>query len=134
MKKLSIGLRLTLWYLVIFLLAEVIFGASMWLILRKNLFDIADAVIEGQAADLQRFLEARKDVPVAQLQAEISADYKIERSQDYLQISDASGNSIYRSRFLEEHPLPPLSLDDLTVPSTKTAGWGTNVSASSANK
>jgi heavy metal sensor kinase len=116
MKKLSIGLRLTLWYLVIFLLAEVIFGASMWLILRQNLFDIADGVIEGQAADLQRFLESRKDVPVAQLQAEISADYKIERSQDYLQISDASGNSIYRSRFLEEHPLPPLSLDDLDRP------------------
>jgi heavy metal sensor kinase len=115
-KKLSIGLRLTLWYLVIFLLAEVIFGAGMWLILRKNLFDIADAALEGQAADLQRFLEARKDLPMAQLQAEISEDYKIERSEDYLQISDGSGNLIYRSRFLEEHPLPQLSLDDLDRP------------------
>jgi len=115
-KNLSIGLRLTLWYLAIFLLAELIFGAGMWLILRQNLFDIADTALEGQAADLQRFLEARKAVPAAQLQTEISEDYKIERSEDYLQIADGSGNSIYRSRFFEEHPLPPLSLDELDRP------------------
>ena len=116
MKKLSIGLRLTLWYLAIFLLAELAFGAGMWLILRKNLYDIADAALEGQAADLQRFLEARQGEAPAQLQADISADYKIERSEDYLQISDASGNSIYRSRFLEEHPLSSLSLNQLKKP------------------
>jgi heavy metal sensor kinase len=115
-KKLSIGLRLTLWYLAIFLLAELIFGAGMWLILRQNLFDIADTALEGQASDLQRFLEARKDVPLPQLQTEISEDYTIERSEDYLQIADASGNTIYRSRFLEEHPLPALSPDELDRP------------------
>jgi heavy metal sensor kinase len=115
-KRLSIGLRLTLWYLGIFLLAELIFGAGMWLILRQNLYDIADNALQDQAADLERFLEARKDVPTAQLQAEISEDYKIERSEDYLQIIDASGNSLYRSRFLEEHPLPTLSPDRLGKP------------------
>jgi signal transduction histidine kinase len=115
-KKLSIGLRLTLWYLAIFFLAELIFGAGMWLILRQNLFDIADTALEGQAADLQRFLEARKDLPTAQLQAEISEDYKIERSEDYLQISDASGNFLYRSHFLEEHPLPSVAPDELDRP------------------
>lgn len=113
MKRLSIGMRLTLWYLAIFLLAEFVFGAGMWLILRKNLYDIADATLEGQAADLERFLEARKDLSAAQLQAEISEDYKIERSEDYVQISEASGNTIYRSRLLEENPLPPVSLDQL---------------------
>jgi heavy metal sensor kinase len=115
-KKLSIGLRLTLWYLVIFLFAEVIFGLGMWLILRQNLFDIADTALEGQAADLQRFLEVRKDLSAAQLQAEISEDRRIERSEDYLQITESSGNSIYRSRFFEEHPLPPHSLDELDRP------------------
>jgi len=115
-KKLSIGMRLTLWYFAIFLLAEFVFGAGMWLILRKNLFDIADEVLEGQTADLQRFLEARKDVPAAQLQAEIGEDYKIERSADYLQISDAGGNSIYSSKFFEKHPLSPPSPDQLVRP------------------
>ena len=48
MKKLSIGMRLTLWYFAIFLLAEFAFGAGMWLILRKNLFDIADEVCRAR--------------------------------------------------------------------------------------
>jgi heavy metal sensor kinase len=116
MKKLSIGLRLTLWYLAIFLLAEAAFGTGMWFILRKNLYDIADAALEGQAAGVKRFLQAREDVSIAQLRAEISADYKIESSADYLQISDADGNSIYRSHFLEEHPLPVFSFDQLKEP------------------
>ena len=114
--RLSIGMRLALSYLAIFLLAELVFGAGMWLILRKNLYDIADATLEGQAADLQRFLEARKDLSAQRLQTEISADYKIDRSQDYVQISDADGNSIYRSQFLAEHPLPPVSLNQLSKP------------------
>jgi len=114
--RLSIGMRLALSYLAIFLLAELVFGAGMWLILRKNLYDIADATLKGQAADLQRFLEARKDLSAEQLQADISADYRIDRSQDYVQISDADGKLIYRSQFLEEHPLPPVSLNQLSKP------------------
>jgi heavy metal sensor kinase len=115
-KNLSIGLRLTLWYLAIFFVAELIFGAGMWTILRQNLFDIADAALEDQAADLQRFLEARKNATIPQLQAEISEDYKIERSEDYLQITDASSTVIYRSHFLEEHPLAAIPSEILDRP------------------
>lgn len=116
LSRLSIGMRLTLWYLAIFLLAEFVFGMGMWLILRKDLYDIADATLEGQAADLERFLAARKDLSTTQLQAEISEDYKIERSEDYLQITDVNGNSIYCSQFLQEHPLPPVSIGQLGKP------------------
>jgi heavy metal sensor kinase len=110
-KRLSIGSRLTLWYLAIFLLAELIFGVGMWFILRQNLYDIADQVLKDQASDLERFLQARQNVSTPQLEAEISEDYKIESSEDYLQISDAAGNLIYRSRFLEDYPLPPVPVD-----------------------
>jgi hypothetical protein len=116
MKGLSIGSRVTLGYLGIFLLAEVIFGASMYVMLRKNIFDIADSVIEGQVADLQRFLGERQHSSPAQLQSEVAAEYEIERSQDCLQIADASGNLIYRSPLLAEHPLPAVSFADLDRP------------------
>jgi heavy metal sensor kinase len=33
-----------------------------------------------------------------------------------LQINDAGGNTLYRSHFFEEHPLPPLPFDDLDRP------------------
>jgi heavy metal sensor kinase len=115
-KRLSIGMRLTLWYLAIFFLAELIFGVGMWLILRKNLYDIADQALQGQVDDLRRFLEARKDLPAIQLQAELDEDYKIERSEDYLQIMDGSGNALYRSQFLDEHPLAPRTLNQLEKP------------------
>lgn len=124
MKRLSIGLRLALWYLVIFLLAELIFGVGMWFILRKNLYDIADKTLRDQAADLQRFLEASTNVSIPQLQAELSEDYKIERSEDYLQITADNGTSIYRSQFLEEHPLPALSPEGLTKPHYETLRLG----------
>lgn len=124
MKRLSVGLRLTLWYLGIFFLAELMFGAGMWFVLHQNLFDIADDALEGQAADLKRFLEARKDLPSVQLQAELSEDYKIERSEDYLQIIDAGGNAVYRSRFLEEHPLPLISRDQLSKPRYENRRFG----------
>jgi heavy metal sensor kinase len=110
-KRLSIGSRLTLSYLAIFLLAELVFGVGMWFILRQNLYDIADQVLKDQASDLERFLQARQNVSTPQLEAEISEDYKIESSEDYLQISDAAGNLIYRSRFLEDYPLPPVPVD-----------------------
>ena len=113
MKTLPVGLRLTLWYFGIFLLAELIFAAGMGAVLRENLYDIADSELEGQAADLQRLLQADKDLPMAQLQGELAHHYQIEQSRDYLQISDAGGDVIYRSQYLGDHPLPAISLDEL---------------------
>ena len=46
MKRLSIGVRLTLWYLAIFALGEVVFGVGMWFILRDSVFDMVDDDIE----------------------------------------------------------------------------------------
>ena len=56
MKRLSIGVRLALWYLAIFALGEFIFGAGMCLILRNNLYDLVDDGIESQIDDLKNFL------------------------------------------------------------------------------
>ncbi len=52
MRKLSIGMRLTLWYLAIFALAQVVFGAGMWLVLRHHLYDLVDDNREREVDDL----------------------------------------------------------------------------------
>ena len=116
MNRFSIGSRLALFYLGIFLLAEVIFGVSMYVILRQDIFDIADAIIEARTADLQRFLEARQNLSPAQLQAEIAEQYRVDSSQNYLEVANATENFIYRSPFLAEHPLAPVSFEDLDRP------------------
>jgi hypothetical protein len=42
MKGLSIGVRLTLWYLLVFAAAQFLFGFGMWFTLRHRLYEIAD--------------------------------------------------------------------------------------------
>ena len=87
MRRLSIGVRLTLWYVAIFAIAQVVFGAGMWFILRHNLYDMVDDDLESQIADLKSFLQARKkDASVATLQQEVNDTYGIEHSGDYLEI------------------------------------------------
>lgn len=104
MKRLSIGLRLTLWYLAIFALGEFIFGAGMWIILRENLLDIVDDSLESQVEDLKNFLTAQKpDVPLAKLQGDVNEAYGIEHSGDFLQLSTEAGDVIYQSKFLRSH-------------------------------
>lgn len=117
-KRLSIGVRLTLSYLLIFAVGQCIFGLGMWFILRHNLYDIADDTLEGQIDDARHFLEAQRcDASVSKLQEEVNETYVLEHSGDYLQIQDEHGNWIYRSSFLQQHNLPVVSLNQLKNPS-----------------
>jgi heavy metal sensor kinase len=103
-KRLSIGLRLTLWYLGVFALAQIVFGVGMWFILRENMLDIADSTLAGEVEDVRRFLEGqRTDSSLPELQKAVTGEYSAETGGDYLQISDAEGNWIYRSPALAEH-------------------------------
>ena len=110
MRRLSIGLRLTLWYLAIFALAQAVFGAGMWLILRHNLYDIAEDDLESQVDDLKSFLQTQnqpqsKNTSIASLREELAGTYGLEHSGDYLQVETRDGQLVYRSTFLQAHPV-----------------------------
>jgi heavy metal sensor kinase len=114
MRRLSIGVRLTLWYLVIFALAELLFGVGMWLILRHNLYEMVDRDLDGQVEDLRNFLEAqKKTASQAKLREEVDESYGIEHSGDYLEVYLETGDLIYRSRFLEAHQSSLVSPDQV---------------------
>ena len=114
MKKLSIGLRLTLSYVAIFALGELVFGVGMWFVLQNNLYNLVDGTLERQVEDLKNFLLAqKKDASLAQLQEQVTATYSIEHSGDYLEIYLETGDPIYRSAFLQANPrilLPPTQI------------------------
>src|SRR6266567_143232 len=121
MRRLSIGVRLTLWYLAIFALAQIVFGAGMWFILRQNLYDLVDDGLEEQVDDLKNLLEAqKKDASLAKLQEEVHETYAMEHSGDYLELHADDGQLIYRSSFLEAHPLALVSPDLVKRPFTKS--------------
>jgi heavy metal sensor kinase len=109
MKKLSIGLRLALWYLAIFALAQFVFGAGMWFVLQHHLYDLVDDNLEAQTDDLTKFLQAqKKDASLAKLKEEVTEEYDLEHSGDYLQIYVGNGQWMYRSAFMRGHLLPPV--------------------------
>jgi len=105
-KTLSIRMRLTLWYLAIFAFAQIAFGAGMYLILRHNLYDLVDDTLESQVDDLKSFLASQKpDASIAKLQEEVQETYSLEHSGDYLELWAENRQLIYRSAFLQSHPL-----------------------------
>lgn len=125
MKRLSIGVRLTLWYLAIFALGELVFGAGMWFILRHNLYDMVDDDLESQVDDLKSFLESqKKDASIAKLQEETAEAYSIEHSGDYLAVYAENGEQIYRSKFLEAHPEMLLPVDQIKQPKSRNQKSG----------
>ena len=89
MRRLSIGVRLTLWYVAIFALGELVFGASMWLILRHNLYDLVDDGLESQVEDLKTFLGAQpKDAGLEKLREQTARTYGHEHAGDFLAVHD----------------------------------------------
>jgi heavy metal sensor kinase len=117
-KKLSIGVRLTLWYLLLFAAAQLVFGAGMWFFARRSLYRITDGALRAQIDDLTNFLEAqKKNATVAKLQEEVSEAYLLEHSGDYLQIyDDSDGSWIFRADFLRQHALELATNSLLTQP------------------
>ena len=105
MTKLSIGVRLMLWYLAIFALGQFLLGASMWFILRDNLYDLVDDQIESQVEDLKTFLQTQpKGASIGKLREELAETYAHEHSGDLLLVSADSGEVLYQSSFLQAHP------------------------------
>ena len=125
MMRLSIGFRLMLWYVAIFAAAELVFGIGMWFVLRQNLRSIADHALQDQVEDLTQFLKAQKrDATIAKLQEEVSEAYVLEHSGDYLQIYHGNGEWLYRSTFLQQHPVTPVEPESLAEAVTQDRQLG----------
>ncbi|MGO8983991.1 MAG: ATP-binding protein [Terriglobales bacterium] len=109
MKRLSIGFRLTVWYLAIFAAAQFFFGVGMWLVLRQDLYSGADVALTAQVEDLTNFLKTqkKKNTTVAKLREEAEEAYAFEHSGDFLQIYDKDGNWIFRAPSLEQNRFAP---------------------------
>ena len=105
--KWSIGLRLTLWYLLIFALAQCIFGIGMYVVLRHHLRTIVNDGLRQEMKDLENVLQGqRPDIDVVNLSEEVNEAYAQDHAGQYLQIFTTRGESIYVSPFMTKHPLP----------------------------
>ncbi len=114
LNRLSIGLRLALWYLLIFALAQFVFGAGMYVVLSHHLYKIVNISLRDEMGDLRNFLqEQRQDADVAKFREEVAESYSKDHAGEYLQIFTANGEPVYLSRFLARHPLPRVSVNEV---------------------
>jgi len=121
MKRLSIGVRLTLWYVAIFTLGELLFAAGTWMILRHSLFDLIDDNLESQVEDLRNLLGTQQNrAAPAQISNDIASIYGREHAGDYVEVDDETGQPIYRSRFLQMQQSILLRLDTVNQPVYRT--------------
>jgi hypothetical protein len=127
-KRLSIGSRLTLWYLAIFTAVQFLFGIGMWFALRQHLYAIADNALTEQVEDVASLIRTQKEKnrTVPKLQEEVGEAYDIEHSGDYLQIYDQDGNWIYRAASLRESSLAPIAPSALKKPNYINIELGKN--------
>lgn len=117
MRRPSIGVRLTLWFLLIFAAAQSISALGMWLVLRYNLYDIADDALENQIDDVRSFLGAQhRNASLPELREAVRRTYVLQHAGDYLQIRDDRDEWIYRSSFLQKMELPAIAADQLREP------------------
>jgi len=126
MKRLSIGFRLTLWYLAIFAAAQLCFGVGMWLVLRHDLYSVADDALTSQIEDVTHFLKSqkKKNMTLVKLREEASEEYVLEHSGNFLQIYDGDGNSIYRAPALEQNRFAPVAPAAAKSPSFQNVQLG----------
>jgi heavy metal sensor kinase len=120
MKRLPIGVRLTLWYVAIFATAQIVFGGLMYVTLRSHLYDIVDDTLHGETEDLQNFLQAQKPgISVAKMQEEVAEEYGGEHAGEYLELYDQQGDLIFRSEGMGDGSwlkgLPPATTKGITV-------------------
>ena len=104
MTRLSIGWRLTVWYLAIFAVGQFAFGAGMWLVLRHHLISLVDENLQHQADDVRSFLlSQKKNADVYKFQEEVSEAYGQAYAGEYLSISTSTGDPVYISDFLAKN-------------------------------
>jgi heavy metal sensor kinase len=104
MTRLSIGLRLTLWYLAIFAFGQFAFGTGMWLVLRHHLVSMVDENLRDQTEDLRSFLLLqKKNANVPKFQEEVTETYAQEHAGEYLAIYTSAGDPVYISDFLKQN-------------------------------
>jgi heavy metal sensor kinase len=125
LKRLSIGVRLTFWYLGIFAVAQAIFGVGMWFILRENLHEVADSGLSTQVEDVRRFMDGLPaDATVDDVRGAVTEEYSAEVGGDYLQIVDSDGNWIYRSRDFAKQQFPAIAPSMLQKTLRRDARFG----------
>jgi heavy metal sensor kinase len=106
MKRLSIRLRLTAWYVAILLASLSLFGIVAFVAMRKGIEKSVDENLGGQADGAAEVMGRVLQQEPAELQDELKEHQELREQADFLQVCDQNGRWIYRSRLMEHYDVP----------------------------
>jgi heavy metal sensor kinase len=119
MKPLSIRVRLTLWYGVMFAAAATLLSMSSWWMLRRSLVATEYHEMQERAEDVQLLLkQIGPNAGIDLLRQTFTEIYEVKDDGKYLQVIDGQGKWIYRSRRMVAEGLPLASPKDLPTQGT----------------
>lgn len=106
MKRISIRLKLTAWYIAILLASLGIFGVAAFLAMRKGIEKSVDENLGGQADGVEEVMARVLQEGPARLQDKLSEHQELREQADFLQVCDHNGHWIYRSRLMTHYEVP----------------------------
>ena len=106
MKRVSIRLKLTAWYVAILLASLSLFGIAAFLAMRKGIEKSVDENLEGQANGVAEVMGRVLQQKPSELQDELSEHQELREQADFLQVCDQNGHWIYRSRLMAHYNVP----------------------------
>jgi heavy metal sensor kinase len=116
MRPLSIRLRLSLWFFLIFAVAILSLSAICLWMVHRSILAIETNELQQRVRSIQRFLEVRPpSEPASALQSDLAYIYDVTHGGKWLQVIDQDGRWIYRSKSIAER-YPHLLLPDQVPP------------------
>ena len=106
MKRISIRLKLTAWYVAILLASLSIFGIAAFVAMKKGIEKSVDENLAGQADGVGEVMGRVLQEEPARLQDELREHQELREQADFLQVCDENGRWIYRSRLMEHYDVP----------------------------
>ena len=106
MKRVSIRLKLTAWYVAILLASLSLFGVAAFLAMRKGIEKSVDESLKGQADGVAEVMELVLREEPSRLQEELREHQELREQADFLQVCDQNGRWIYRSRLMTHYDVP----------------------------
>ena len=101
MTNLPLRLRITAWYFAVLFAGFSLFGVVAFYAMRGSILETVDENLQDQMQGLRELIE--RDAGGARLQRDLEQDEEIRAGSDLLQVSDAAGNWIYRSRTMSHY-------------------------------
>jgi heavy metal sensor kinase len=120
-KTRSIGLRLAVWYFLVFACGVAAFSVAAWFAMRASLFHAIDEALEDRVRGVQGFMERQiASLSIPEIRDEFREHSVLGPGGDLFQVCDEGGQWLYRSVPLESNNVPIAQPASLGAPRLET--------------